>query len=406
MKKIISISLISLLSLIIFASCNKKVKEENISNLNWEKIVEKAKGSELTLMMWSGDPFINAYMNNYVIPEVKNKFGIILNISEGQGSKIVQILMAEKEAGKNKSELDMMWINGETFYQLRQIDALFGPFLEKLPNSELIDFNNPFIKYDFQQPIDGMECPWGNVQLAIIYDSLKVTDPPETMEELESFVKNNSGVFTIPTEFTGMTLLKSMLIAIAGGQEELNGDFDETKYNKYSAKLWEYINRIKPYFWKEGKTFPPTLAQTHQMFASGELYFTFSNNDSEVDNKVLLGLFPNTSRSYVLKTGTIQNSHYMGIVKNSSNKAAAMVVCNFLISPEAQLKKMNPEVWGDGTILDINKLSDDYQNKFKNIPQRKYSLKRDSIQSKALMELAPEYMIRLYSDFRKYVIEK
>jgi putative spermidine/putrescine transport system substrate-binding protein len=251
-----------------------------------------------------------------------------------------------------------------------------------------------------------MECPWGNVQLAIIYDSSKVVDPPKTMEYLESFVKKNPGVFTIPTEFTGMTLLKSLMIAIAGSQEELNGDFDEEKYNKYSSELWKYINRIKPYFWKAGETFPATLAQTHQMFASGELYFTFSNNDSEVDNKVLLGLFPNTARSYVFKTGTIQNSHYMGVVKNSGNKAAAMVVCNFLISPEAQLRKMNPEVWGDGTVLDINKLSNDYQSKFKNIPQRKYSLKRDSIQTKALMELAPEYMIKLYSDFRTNVIEK
>lgn len=406
MKKIITISLISLLSLIILLSCNNKVKEENISNLSWEQIVEKAKGTQITLMMWSGDPFINAYMNNYVIPIVKEKYGITLNISEGQGSKIVQILMAEKEADKNKSELDMMWINGETFYQLRQIDALFGPFLDRLPNSELIDLNNLFIKYDFQQPIDGMECPWGNVQLAIIYDSSKVVNPPKTLEDLEFFVKKKPGVFTIPTEFTGMTLLKSMMIAIAGRQEELNGKFNEEKYNKYSSELWKYINRIKPYFWKEGKTFPATLAQTHQMFASGELYFTISNNDSEVDNKVLLGLFPNTSRSYVLKNGTIQNSHYMGIVKNSENKAAAMVVCNFLISPEAQLKKMNPEVWGDGTVLDINKLSDDYQNRFKNIPQRRYSLKRDSIQSKALMELAPEYMIKLYSDFRTNVIEK
>jgi putative spermidine/putrescine transport system substrate-binding protein len=51
-------------------------------------------------------------------------------------------------------------------------------------------------------------------------------------------------------------------------------------------------------------------------------------------------------------------------------------------------------------------LSNDYQSKFKNIPQRKYSLKRDSIQTKALMELAPEYMIKLYSDFRTNVIEK
>ncbi|MEZ4951010.1 MAG: hypothetical protein R2784_16740 [Saprospiraceae bacterium] len=41
--------------------------------------------------------------------------------------------MAEMEAGKANSEVDMGWINGETFFQLRQIDALHGPFVDQLP---------------------------------------------------------------------------------------------------------------------------------------------------------------------------------------------------------------------------------------------------------------------------------
>ena len=72
----------------------------------------------------------------------------------------------------------MVWINGETFYQLRQIDALFGPFTDKLPNSQYIDFDNPFIGIDFQQPVDGYEAPWGNVQFALIYDTTRVANPP------------------------------------------------------------------------------------------------------------------------------------------------------------------------------------------------------------------------------------
>ena len=55
--------------------------------------------------------------------------------------------------------------------------------------------------------------------------------------------------------------------------------------------MWAYLNRIKPYLWKEGKTFPSTLATMHQMFANGELYFTMSNNDCEVDNKIAQGTF-------------------------------------------------------------------------------------------------------------------
>lgn len=396
-----------LFTVFIFFSCNNSQspsQQPNPLEMSWEQILSQAKGATVNLMMWQGDPLINHYMKDYVTPNLKEKYDVTLNISSGQGNAIVQLLMTELQAQKQSSEIDLMWINGETFYQLRQIDGLFGPFTDKLPNAQSIDFQNPFIGTDFQQPVNGYECPWGNVQEAIIYNSEKVPNPPMTRAELAAFVKANPGKFTFDNQFTGLTFLKALLIDIAGGPQELNGAFDAAKYDKYSAELWQYLKEIQPYLWKEGKTFPEGVAPMHQLFANGELWFTMSNNDAEVDNKIMEGLFPETSRAYVPDFGTIQNSHYMGIPKLSAHKAAAMVVCNFLISPEAQYHKMDPKVWGDGTILDMNKLSSEWKSKFENLPTRKYAPKRAEIQGKALQELAPEYMIRLAEDFRKNII--
>ncbi len=396
-----------LLLLIIAASCNQNhAKQKDPMQLSWDEIVKDAKGQTVNFMMWQGDPQINKYINDFVVPAVKKNYDIILQISAGQGNQIVSILMSEQEAKKSVSDIDMCWINGETFYQLKQIDGLFGPFVSKLPNSKYIDFNNPFIKYDFQTEVNGMECPWGNVQLCIIYNKDKVTAPPKNMNELASYVKQYPGRFTISNDFTGLTFLKSLLIDIAGGPKKFEGEFNEEKYKKYSAQLWQYINSIKPYFWKEGKTFPNAVAPMHQMFSQGELYFTMSNNDGEVDNKVAEGTFPTFARSYVFDSGTIQNSHYLGIIKNSAEQAAAMVIINFMISPGAQLQKQKSSVWGDGTILDINKLPADEKADFDSLQQRTYGPNRKDIQPKALMEIAPEYMIRLNDDFRKYVIEQ
>lgn len=405
-SKIISV----VVTLFFFLSCDKKEdsseKAVDISTFTWTEIEASTKAQTVNMMMWQGDPYINRYMADFVVPEVKSRYGIELDIASGQGTAIVQSLMTEREAGKDESALDMIWINGETFFQLRKLDALYGPFTQKLPNAEYIDFENPFIGIDFQQPINGYECPWGNVQLALIYDTTRTPEPPRTLEAIETFAKAHPGKFTIPTEFTGMTLLKSMLIAFAGGSDALAGPFDQTKYDLHATKLWKYINDLKPYMWKRGETFPASLAQMHQMFANGELDLTMSNNDSEVDNKISLGTFPQTARSYVLESGTIQNSHYLGIVSTSPNKAAAMTVINFMISPEAQLKKYDPTVWGDGTVLDRSKLPQEWQSKFAEIPSRKYAPKRAEIQQYALQELAPEYMVRLYEDFRKEVIEE
>ncbi len=393
---------------IIVSGCHTSSEEKNIDPLqtSWETIVQEAKGHTVNLMMWQGDPQINKYIADYAAPALKEKYGITLHALAGQGNQIVSILMNEKEAGKKYGDLDMCWINGETFYQLRQLDALYGPFTDKLPNAQYIDFSNKFINTDFQEPVNGMECPWGNVQLCLIYNKDKVNSPPKNRAALAAFVQANPGRFTFGADFTGLTFLKSLLIDIAGGNQTLKGKFDEVLYKKYSAELWDYINGIKKYFWKEGKTFPASVASIHQMFASGELYFTMSNNDGEVDNKVAIGTFPSFARSYVMDGGSIQNSHYLGIVKTGKNKAAAMVVANFLISPIAQLQKNKPAVWGDGTVLQYNKLPDSIKKQFDTLSQRKYGPDRAVIQPKALEELAPEYMIRLNDDFRKYVIEQ
>ena len=370
----------------------------------WPQVEAAGRNQPVSLVMWQGDPLINRYMSTYVKPELKRRYGIDLQISAGQGAGLVQTLAAEQQAGQ-ASEADMVWINGETFYQLRQVDALLGPFVAKLPNAPLLDLHNPFINTDFQQPIAGMECPWGNVQFNFIYDSARVARPPKSFAELPAFVKVHPGQFTIPNEFTGMTLLKSWMMALSGEPKLFQGKFDEAVYKKWSGALWKQINESKPYFWKQGQTFPEQLAPLHQLFANGEVAFTFSNNDAEVDNKVNQKVFPATARAYVPLPGTIQNSHYLGIVRHAQHPEAALLAVNFLISPEAQLKKMDPDVWGDHTVLNLRALPAAQRQAFEQLPSRRYAPRREAIQGLALPEPDPEYMTRLSKDFRTYVIE-
>lgn len=373
---------------------------------DWNAIEAQARGQTVTWGMWQGDPYINKYVRGYVAPELERQYGIKLRTVSAQGNEIVSLLMTEREARRTESAFDVVWINGETFYQLRQIDALMGPFTDQLPNAAYIDFANPFIRYDFQLDIDGYELPWGNVQLVMIYDTRRVIDPPQDMAALETWVRKHPGRFTIDTSFSGLTFLKSLLIEIAGGPGSLEGAFDEARYMQASARLWEYMNRIKPYFWRNGATFPAELSQLHQLFVAGEIDFTFSNNDGDVDNKVLQGLFSKHVRGYVLASGTIQNSHYLGVPRGSRNLAGALVLLNFLVSPQAQFEKLKPGVWGDGTVLNPARLPAPWQERFRNIPQRTRVPPREQLQARALREPAAEYMIRLQRDFRTEVLER
>jgi putative spermidine/putrescine transport system substrate-binding protein len=391
------------------SSCGGQPAKESInekSPANWAETEAQAKGQQLTMAMWQGDALINKYMQNFVVPELKSKYGIDLKIVSGQGQDLVKTIMNETETAKSESAYDLMWINGETFFQLREINALFGPFTDQLPNNQFIDWNNIFINTDFQHTVNGFECPWGNVQFSFIYNSEKVATPPVSLEELAAWVQQNPGKFTIPNDFAGMTLLKSWLIHFAGGGSSLNGKFDAKKYAESSAKLWAYINQIKPYFWKEGETFPQNVTQMHQLFANGEVWFTMSNNDNEVDNKIAEGLFTSAAKGYIFENGSIQNSHYLGISRTSAHKSVALVVCNFLISPEAQYEKLKTNVWGDGTVLATDKLPDNWKEKFSSLTGRTNALPRAVLNEKALMEPDPQYMINVMDDFRKFVIEK
>jgi putative spermidine/putrescine transport system substrate-binding protein len=387
-------------------ACRRPAAPVDVASLPWAEVEKQARGQTVTWAMWQGDPYINAYVQGWVAPRLQKEFGITLKAVSGQGNTLVSALMTEKEAGKAESETDMAWINGETFYQLRQLGALYGPFTDRLPNAPYVDFANPFVKFDFQQEVKGYECPWGNVQLAIIYDSKRVPEPPRTRPALLEWVKAHPGRFTFDSSFTGLTLLKSWLIDIAGGPSVLAGPFDARKYATHAAALWSYLNELKPYLWKKGETYPAAVAELHQLFTSGEVDFTMSNNDGEVDNKILQGQLPATARAYVFDGGTIQNTHYLGIVRNARHVAGALVAINFMASPEAQYEKMKPAVWGDGTILAVDKLPAPWPELFAHLRDRRYAPRRSEIQGKALMELAPEYMIRLADDFRVHVLQK
>jgi len=107
-----------------------------------------------------------------------------------------------------------------------------------------------------------------------------------------------------------------------------------------------------------------------------------------------------------LTTGMLANTHYLGIIARSSQKAAAMVVINELISPEAQFEKLKPEVWGDGTVLDVARLPEPWSSRFAKIPGRKRAPPRSALREVARQEPSPELMIRLDQDFRDEIIRR
>ena len=405
--------ILSLLLLSLFA-CNNDKKtasgstEENkdpVMQQTWEQITEKAKGTTVTWMKYTGDKKSNRYIDDVLIPRIKEKFGITLKIIPGQGSSIVSTIMSEKEADVANGQTDMVWINGETFFQIQQFQGLYGPFTDKLPSSAFINYEDPIIKYDFQQEIKGFEAPWGKASFIALTDGAKVKNPPVSMLDFENYWKANPGKFTLSLDFTGYTLLKTWLIEIAGGSANLKGNFDQNKYDNYSKKIWDFINKNKKYFWKKGETFPESAVTISQLYATGEVNFGFTFGFTAVDKGIKEGLFPKTTIAYVLKAGSIHNSSYLAIPYNATNKEGALVVINYLISPEAQIEKSNINNNGGTPIFDLTKLTPNLKAKYDALEKPKYGITEAEALAKAIVEPHSLYMIKVAEDFRKKVIE-
>jgi putative spermidine/putrescine transport system substrate-binding protein len=399
--------LVAMLVILGLGACDRPAPPAaaNPLHLAWPDIEKQAHGQQVTLQMWQGDPQINAYLHDYVVPALRKDQGIDLRLVPGQGDAIVTTLMAEAEAGRATSQIDLVWINGETFYQLRQIRALLGPYTDRLPNNQYLNWDSPFIANDFQQPVAGYECPWGNVQLLLIADRARVGEPPRDARALAAWIHAHPGRFTFDTGFTGMSFLKSLLYAMADSPGQLQGNFDEASYVLLRERVFAWLRLVRKDLWHQGDTFPSSVAQLNGLFGNGEVDFTMSFNDGQVDNKIASGLFPASSEAYALTSGTLRNTHYLGIAARSGHVAGALVVANFLISPEAQFEKLKPAVWGDGTVLDVARLPAPWPERFAHVPGRLHAPARAAIEPYALREPAPETMIRITSDFRRQILD-
>jgi putative spermidine/putrescine transport system substrate-binding protein len=363
---------------------------------DWNAIVEMAKGGQVNWFMWGGADNINTYVNDYVGGILKTQYDITLNqIPLTDTVEAVNIVLGEKEAGKmDAGSVDMIWINGENFRTMKQGGLAWCGYIDTLPNTALVNWDNPAIANDFGVPVDGCESPWSRAQFAFAYDSARTEAPPRSIPELLEWIKANPGQFTYPAppDFTGSVFVRHVFYHAAGGVQNLLGDFDQAKYDAAATETWRILNEIEPFLWREGATYPTAITQLNELFANSEVALTMNYEPAQFGIGVESGLYPNTVRSYGLTDGTIGNTNYTIIPFNSPNKAAALVLQNVLISAEAQLEKSRPEVWGTSPGIEMDRASAAILAEFNALPSHPSVVAAAELGKAALPELQADWI--------------
>lgn len=351
---------------------------------SWPAIVEQARGQTVYFNAWGGESNTNNYIR-WAEEQVGERYNIDLeHVKLGDTAEAVARVVAEKQ-GDNTDEgaVDLIWINGENFATLKQADLLFGPWVDRLPNFPLTDpENNPAVTTDFTVPVEGMEAPWSKAQVVFYYDRSLTDNPPGSMSELLAWAQANPGEFTYPKppQFLGTTFLKQALIELTNDRPALYRPVSQADFDTVTAPLWAFLDKLHPHLWRSGRNFPDNGPALRRLMADGALSLAFSFSPAEVPAAIADNELPPTVESYVLDGGTIGNLSFLAIPFNAQHKAGAMVVANFLLSPEAQAYKQNPENWGSLTVLAMDELSPEQRALFEALPSPKGGVTSEQLQ--------------------------
>lgn len=376
----------------------------------WEETLAQAKGQEVNFYMWGGSDLINGWITGTVADSLKAQYDITLNmIPVSDASEYINKVLGEKQAGLDSNgSVDLVWVNGENFRTMRQGDLLLGDWAQALPNAAFVNQADPSVANDFGYPVEGYESPYGKAQFVMIYDSARVPEPPRTIPALIEWIKANPGQFTYPAppDFTGSAFVRHVCYEAAGGYDKLLGEFNQAVFDTIAPACWQMLNDIEPFLWREGQTYPESHTRQQDLFANGEVAFDMAYNPAEAASLVANGRYPATTRTFVFDSGTIANTHYVAIPYNAAHKAAAMVVANFLLSPEAQLSKAQPANWGDLPVLDPALLSPEQQALFAAIPRDPATLSTEALAAHRLPELQAPWLTAFEEGWQANVLQK
>lgn len=342
-----------LLSAIGLISVNIAIASHSFAS-DWSTIEQQADGQTVYFHAWGGSQEINHYIQ-WAGDELKSRYNVTLNhVKVSDISETTTRLVAEKAAGRNTGgSVDMVWINGENFKSMKDNQLLFGPFAESLPSWQYVDKTLP-IDVDFSTPTDGLEAPWGVGQLVFIYDQEDVNNPPQSFAEMLNYANENPNRLTYPRppEFHGSSFLKALLIELTDNNEALQKPVSEVDFDQMSQPLWDYLDAFHKVAWRGGRQFPAGTAESIQLLDDGQIDLAITFNPNAVYSAQANGNLEPTTTAYSMEAGALSNIHFLAIPWNANASAGAQVAINFLLSPEAQSRKGDIDVWGDPSVLE------------------------------------------------------
>lgn len=330
MKSLYKIVVAVMLIAMVLSACGSKAEPTEAAavdplGMSWDEIVAQAKDEgELVFYAWWGEEFWKTAAQNF-----EDEYGIKVNVVMADNT--VDKLLSE--AGNEVGTVDVQLFGGAGVKTMIDGGYLYGPILDKIPNSDKLD---PILSsYQEGTPTGGYLVPVYRNQVGLLYNPEKVTDPPQTWEELQAFIDENPQQFGFcdPDKGgSGQAMVQTVVANLTGGLDQYLEDteVDPAKVEKWTV-VWDWFNENLPKV-----TYTSSNNESIDTLNQGQTSLVLAWDDDTLIayNK---GTLFKGAKMYLPEFGLPGGGDSLGIIKNAPHKAAGMLWISFLISDKEQV---------------------------------------------------------------------
>ncbi|MFQ5812506.1 MAG: extracellular solute-binding protein [Anaerolineae bacterium] len=290
----------------------------------WSKLEEKARGQgSITLYVFKYEDYFRTVAESF-----EKETGVQVTVVSGSAEGTYQKLAAEKEG---RGTVDLWLLSAPQVQPAVEGGLLYGPLMERLPNAENV---HPFdAQYAEGFEHGGYVAPAWRNQAVFAYDSQFVAEPPASLADLERWVQANPRRFTYcdPARGgSGQAFVNSALYWLTGEPQRYFGHFDQAIVDEEWPRLWAWLRDIGPYV-----VYAAGNDDALEKLARGEVWIAATWEEMflqwHADGRLSVSV-----RAYVPESGLPGGADFLGVPANASNKAAALLFMNYLLTQESQ----------------------------------------------------------------------
>ncbi len=294
------------------------------TSMTHDELVEAAKaGSDIVFGAWWGESFWKQVAKMFT-----EKYGVPARVLIGDNA--ITKILSEKD--REVGTIDVQLIGGSDVKTSIDAGLWDRPVYESLPDHAVIDPKLAAV----QEGVDtgGYLVPIYRNQVGFLYDPNVVADPPQTWDEFAAWIKANPKGFAYPNPNNGgagQAFVQSVIANLTGGLDKYAGD---TTVDPAKIANWDVA-----YNWlKDNNQYMNVTlsnAEDLDLLNQGAASMVSAWDDDSTAG-IANGTVPASSKMYIPQFGLAGGGDTAGVLKNASNKAAALLFLDFLTSPEIQ----------------------------------------------------------------------